>query len=175
LHFWNTSDDSLVSHSGTVGCHNKSTVTKHSLYWSTQSSRCTCISTWSSRWQVRVQLQVPSTTSLLVMNIQQWLPVTWPYTRRRCSWWMQGMIWKEQFYPDLVSYTLLWLQGTRYIDWKLWDRWCVTSPTTSSLEEHIERVHVQAVVPSHSDVAVSAGPTQTWLPPHMFHLRHTPY
>ena len=34
-----------------MGCHNKSTVIK-------QSSRCTCISTWSSRWQVRVQVQV---------------------------------------------------------------------------------------------------------------------
>jgi len=31
-------------------------VTKHSLYWSTQSLRCTSISTWSSRWQVRVQV-----------------------------------------------------------------------------------------------------------------------
>ena len=37
------------------------------------------------------------------------IPLTWPYTRRQCSWWMQGMIWKEQFSPGWVSYTLLWL------------------------------------------------------------------
>ena len=68
LHFRNTNDDSLVSHSGTVGSHNKSTVTKHSLYWST---RCACISTWSSRWQVRVQVQI------LTLQVQVRVQVLW--------------------------------------------------------------------------------------------------
>ena len=59
LHFRNTSDDSLVSHSGTVGVIISplwlNTLSTGAL-WVPQSSRCTCISTWSSRWQVRVQV-----------------------------------------------------------------------------------------------------------------------
>ena len=65
LHFRNTSDDKVLS----AILQRWSVIISPPwllkfLLWVPQSTRCTCISTWSSRWQVRVRVQVPSTTSL---------------------------------------------------------------------------------------------------------------
>jgi len=58
LHFRNQYKrrQSLVSHSGTVGVIISPPWLLKFLLWVPQSTRCTCISTWSSRWQVRVQV-----------------------------------------------------------------------------------------------------------------------